>query len=64
MFEKWKLAVENNAFGATLTFLSKAFDCLRHDLLTTEILFLSSIINVPNQVIICQVAESATGGVL
>ena len=33
MLEKWKLAVDNNeAFGALLADLSKAFDCLSHDL--------------------------------
>ena len=36
--EKWKLAVDNNeAFGALLTDLSKAFDCLRHDLLILKL---------------------------
>ena len=34
MLEKWKRAVDNNkAFGALLTYLSKAFDCISHDLL-------------------------------
>ena len=32
MLEKWKLAVDNNeAFGALLTDLSKAFNCLSYD---------------------------------
>ena len=32
MLEKWKIAVDNNeAFGALLRDLSKAFDCLSHD---------------------------------
>ena len=36
--EKWKLAVDNNeAFGALLTNLSKAFDCLSHDLLIVKL---------------------------
>ena len=31
--EKWKSAVDNKkTFGALLTDLSKAFDCLSHDL--------------------------------
>ena len=33
MLEKWKLPVGNKeAFGALLTDISKAFDCLNHDL--------------------------------
>ena len=44
MLEKWKLAVDNNeAFGALLTDLSKAFDRLSHDPL---IAFLWFIINI------------------
>ena len=32
MLEKWKKAVDTkNVFGALLTDLSKAFDCLTHD---------------------------------
>ena len=32
--EKWKKAVDNgNIFGVLLTNLSKAFDCLPHDLI-------------------------------
>ena len=33
MLEKWRLGVDNNeTFGALLTDLPKAFDCLSHDL--------------------------------
>ena len=38
MLEKWKRAVDNNkVFGALLTDLSKAFDCMSHDLLTAKL---------------------------
>ena len=38
MLETWKEASDNNkAFGALLTDLSKAFDCLSHDLLTAKL---------------------------
>ena len=38
MLETWKEAADNNkAFGALLTDLSKAFDCLSHDLLTAKL---------------------------
>ena len=38
MLEKWKSATDNNkSFGALLTNLSKAFDCLAHDLLIAKL---------------------------
>ena len=38
MLEKWKNAVdEGKCFGALLTDLRKAFDCLSHELLTAKL---------------------------
>ena len=48
MLEKWKKVLDNKeALGALLTDLSKAFDCLNHEVLTGKLhgygLFLSSL---------------------
>ena len=35
--DKWKKAVDNKVLGALLTDLSKAFDCVCHDLLVAKL---------------------------
>ena len=37
MLEKWKSATNNKSFGGLVTDLSKAFDCLSHDLLIAKL---------------------------
>ena len=37
MPEKWKKALDKKVAGALLTDLSKAFDCLHHDLLIAKL---------------------------
>ena len=37
MMYKWKKAVDNKVLGALLTDISKAFDCIYHDLLVAKL---------------------------
>ena len=38
LIEKWKKSVDNGGtFGTLFTYLSKAFDCLPHELLTAKL---------------------------
>ena len=37
ILEKWKKALDNEVFGALLTDLSKAFDCLNNELLIAKL---------------------------
>ena len=37
LLEDWRNKLDNNAVGAILTDLSKAFDCIAHDLLSVKL---------------------------
>ena len=37
MLEKWQKTIDKDCFGALLTDLSKSFDCILHDLLTSKL---------------------------
>lgn len=54
MLEKWKKAVDKgNVFGALLTDLTEAFDCLSHELITAKVSVHGFSLHKLNQIINC-----------